>query len=68
VATTDQAEAEAHVPAPPATGRKTAAKKKSAAKQPAAAAAADEAAPPAAKKSRAPAKTRARKTAARAAT
>jgi uncharacterized protein (TIGR00288 family) len=61
----DEAEAELHVPAAPAKGRKTAAKKKAAAKP----ADADEAAAaPAAKRAKAPAKPRAKKTAARSAT
>jgi hypothetical protein len=63
----DEAEAEVHVPA--AKGRKPAAKKKSAKAVPVADnGQQDEAAPPAAKKGRAPAKTRAKKAAARSAT
>jgi uncharacterized protein (TIGR00288 family) len=62
----DEAEAEVHVPA--AKGRKTAAKRKSAKAAASPSSNGDEAAPPVAKKTRAPAKTRAKKTAARSAT
>jgi uncharacterized protein (TIGR00288 family) len=68
-ATTDQAEADLHVPAAaPAKGRKTAARTKTAAKTTAAKAAAGETETPKATKAASPAKKRAKKTAARSAT